>query len=124
MSRSTVGAAGGARIGAATRLRALGFRRSPDALGAREEDHLRMPLRATLLPIALLALAASSCGAQGVDKAGGTKPQKPLVLTLASHDDDETAYAPFAAAVKRLSGGAMQIRVETGWEGTQDAREI
>ena len=83
-----------------------------------------MPLRATLLPIALLALAASSCGAQGVDKAGGTKPQKPLVLTLASHDDDETAYAPFAAAVKRLSGGAMQIRVETGWEGTQDAREI
>lgn len=76
------------------------------------------------LLLAPLVLTAAACGAQSVDKAGGTKPPKAIVLTLAAHDDDETEYAPFAAAVKRLSNGAIRIKLETNWGPTQDAREI
>jgi TRAP-type C4-dicarboxylate transport system substrate-binding protein len=70
---------------------------------------------------AVLAFAAAGCGG-GVDKAGG-RVSKPLVLTLAAHDDDE-AYGTFAAAVKRLSGGSMRIRIAGNWRVTGDRREL
>jgi TRAP-type C4-dicarboxylate transport system substrate-binding protein len=69
----------------------------------------------------VLAFAAAGCGGS-VDKAG-SRVAKPVVLTLAAHDDDE-GYEAFAAAVKRLSGGAMRIRIAGNWRVTGDRREL
>jgi TRAP-type C4-dicarboxylate transport system substrate-binding protein len=77
-------------------------------------------------PLALalaVAVGAAGCGGGGTDKAGGSAPPKPLVLTLATHDDDE-ASGTFAAAVARLSGGSLRIRIEGNWRASQDRREI
>ena len=78
-------------------------------------------MRSAIGIAALLAFAAAGCGGS-VDKAGG-RVSKPLVLTLAAHDDDE-AYGTFAAAVKRLSGGSMRIRIAGNWRVTGDRREL
>jgi TRAP-type C4-dicarboxylate transport system substrate-binding protein len=78
-------------------------------------------MRSALGIAAVLAFAAAGCGG-GVDKAG-SRVAKPIVLTLAAHDDDE-GYGTFAAAVKRLSGGAMRIRVAGNWRETGDRREL
>jgi TRAP-type C4-dicarboxylate transport system substrate-binding protein len=69
----------------------------------------------------VLVLAAAGCGGS-VDKAG-TPVARPLVLTLATHDDDE-AYGTFAAAVSRLSGGTMRIRIAQNWRVTGTRREL
>jgi TRAP-type C4-dicarboxylate transport system substrate-binding protein len=61
--------------------------------------------------------AALGCSHARVDKAGGTAPVKPLVLTLATHDEDY-AYGSFAAAVARLSGGSMRVKIATNWRGS------
>jgi C4-dicarboxylate-binding protein DctP len=58
-----------------------------------------------------------------VDKAGGSHPTKPLVLELATHDEDY-AFASFAAAVAKLSGGSMRIRIAMNWRSTGDRKEI
>jgi TRAP-type C4-dicarboxylate transport system substrate-binding protein len=71
-----------------------------------------------------VALAAGTAGcSSGLTKAGGSAPEKPLILTLAAHDD-EAPYLTFAAAVARLSGGSMRIRVAGNWRATDDRREI
>src|SRR5262249_60913512 len=66
---------------------------------------------------------AAGCGGSRIDKAGGSASQ-PHVLTLAAHSDDEEAYAPYVAAVKRLSGGTIRINVLQNWRATNDRREI
>jgi TRAP-type C4-dicarboxylate transport system substrate-binding protein len=48
---------------------------------------------------------------------------EPLVLTLATHDDDE-GYGTFAAAVARISQAAIRIRVAGNWGATGDRREL
>jgi TRAP-type C4-dicarboxylate transport system substrate-binding protein len=73
-----------------------------------------------------LALAAATAGCTGshLDKAGGSRGVKPpLVLKLATHDDDY-AYGSFAAAVAKLSGGSMRIKIATNWRATGDPTEI
>jgi TRAP-type C4-dicarboxylate transport system substrate-binding protein len=70
----------------------------------------------------VLGLMAAGCGGS-VDKAGSPIGAKPLVLTLAAHDDDE-AYAAYAAAVKRLSGGSLRIRIALNWRVTGTRSEI
>jgi TRAP-type C4-dicarboxylate transport system substrate-binding protein len=60
---------------------------------------------------AALAIVTTACGGSGADKAGGSQP---VVLTLATHDDDY-AHESFAAAVKRASGGSMRIEVVNNW---------
>jgi TRAP-type C4-dicarboxylate transport system substrate-binding protein len=70
-----------------------------------------------------LATGAVGCGSAHVDKAGGSAPAKPLVLTLAAHDDDE-AYGTFAASVTRLSHGSIRIRIVGDWGVTGDRREL
>jgi TRAP-type C4-dicarboxylate transport system substrate-binding protein len=84
-----------------------------------------MDARAVLSPLVLIAaaVAASGCGTRNVDKAGGQPPARPLVLTLAAHDEDE-GYSSFAAAVARLSGGALRIRIALDWRASGDRREI
>jgi len=78
----------------------------------------------TAVGIALaLALSAAGCTGRSIDKAGSPVSTKPLVLTLAAHDDDE-AYAAYAAAVKRLSGGSVRIRIAPNWRVTGTRSEI
>jgi TRAP-type C4-dicarboxylate transport system substrate-binding protein len=73
---------------------------------------------------AALALGASACGGSGEDKAGGEQRQverpvgKPVVLTLLSVD--ELWASEFAAAVARLSGGAIRIEVSLNGEALID----
>jgi TRAP-type C4-dicarboxylate transport system substrate-binding protein len=78
---------------------------------------------AALLPAAVLVAAVVGCGGTRVDKAGGSPSAKPLVLTLATHDDNY-AYAAFARAVAKLSGGSLRIRIAMDWRSTGDRREI
>jgi len=78
---------------------------------------------AAMLATVVLAVAAAGCSGSHLDKAGGSTPAKPLVLTLATHDDDY-AYATFATAVAKLSGGSMRIRIAMDWRSTGDRREI
>ena len=73
--------------------------------------------------VVVLALSAGGCGGGSVDKAGSPVGAKPLVLTLAAHDDDE-AYAAYAAAVKRLSGGSLRITIAQNWRVTGTRSEI
>lgn len=78
---------------------------------------------AAVLGAALLAALAAGCSVSHADKAGGSRPGKPLVLTLAAHDDDE-AYGTFAAAVARLSDGAIAVKIIGNWGVTGDRREL
>jgi TRAP-type C4-dicarboxylate transport system substrate-binding protein len=73
--------------------------------------------------VAPVALLAAACGGSGLDKAGATRPAKPVVLTLATHDD-ATEYGTFAAAVDRLSGGSLRIRIAGNWRATGTRSEI
>jgi TRAP-type C4-dicarboxylate transport system substrate-binding protein len=70
------------------------------------------------------ATAAAGCSGSRMDKAGGSQATaKPVVLELATHDDDY-AHGSFAAAVAKLSGGSMRIKVATNWRSTGDKAEI
>jgi TRAP-type C4-dicarboxylate transport system substrate-binding protein len=62
----------------------------------------------------ILAPSAAGCAGSHLDKAGGSAPTKPVVLALATHDDDY-AYGKFADAVARVSNGSMRIRVVNNW---------
>jgi TRAP-type C4-dicarboxylate transport system substrate-binding protein len=76
----------------------------------------RWPCLAVVLAI---CLGAQGCGGGGADKAGGSKPGEPVVLTMANSNGDATELGPFAAAVARLSGGTLRIRFENAWRGGQ-----
>jgi TRAP-type C4-dicarboxylate transport system substrate-binding protein len=78
---------------------------------------------AAVLAVAGLVVAAVGCASSHADKAGGSRPAKPVVLTLAAHDDDE-AYGTFASAVERLSHGSIRISIAEGWGNTGDRREL
>jgi TRAP-type C4-dicarboxylate transport system substrate-binding protein len=59
---------------------------------------------------------AAGCGGSGADKAGGGETGgKPVVLTLVEHDPTYGG-AQFAAAVEKLSGGEIQVDLDTTWE--------
>jgi TRAP-type C4-dicarboxylate transport system substrate-binding protein len=72
------------------------------------------------LPLAVasaaLLVAATACTGSGVDKAGGSRSReaKPKPLTLTLFSGDRTFAPEYAAAVARLSGGAMRIRITVG----------
>ena len=78
---------------------------------------------AVLLTVVSLGAIAGGCSGRSLNKAGGSAPSKPTVLTLAAHDDDE-AYGTFAAAVARLSGGSLRIKIAANWRVSGDRREI
>jgi TRAP-type C4-dicarboxylate transport system substrate-binding protein len=67
---------------------------------------------------AALALVPAACA--GGDKAGGEQQAQPLVLTLESEDDLSLTGAPeFAAAVERVSEGAMRIQFVAAGRSTE-----
>jgi TRAP-type C4-dicarboxylate transport system substrate-binding protein len=94
---------------------------STEATGRTKRKGLRVRLAALALT-AIVSTVAAGCGGN-LDKTGGGPPAKPVVLTLVAHDDDEQEYAPFVAAVARLSGGALRINVLGNWGATQDLAE-
>jgi TRAP-type C4-dicarboxylate transport system substrate-binding protein len=70
-----------------------------------------LPGWAYVVLAAALAVAAAGCGQGNLDKAGGAVP-KPFVLTLANDSSDLSGPQPFATAVRELSHGALQIKIE------------
>ena len=70
-----------------------------------------LPSRAWIVLTAALAMGAAACGPGNLDKAGAPVP-KPVILTLANDSGDFSGAQPFADAVKEVSHGALQIRIE------------
>jgi TRAP-type C4-dicarboxylate transport system substrate-binding protein len=69
-----------------------------------------------------LAIGTAACGTTNLDKAGGPVP-KPVVLTLADGARDISNAQPFANAVKSLSRGSLQIKIEGAWRPSDPTRE-
>jgi TRAP-type C4-dicarboxylate transport system substrate-binding protein len=69
----------------------------------------------TLLAAVAVALAASACTGSGVDKAGGTRTEPPVVLTLADHEQAPDQVQFWIDEVQRRSGGSLRIQVTNNW---------
>jgi TRAP-type C4-dicarboxylate transport system substrate-binding protein len=72
------------------------------------------PGRGWIVLAAALAIGAAACGTGNLDKAGGPVPT-PVVLTLADGEGDISNAQPFASAVRNLSHGTLQIKIEGDW---------
>lgn len=72
-------------------------------------------------PGVLLAVVAvlAGCTGPGLDKAGGSQPRQPVVLTLANPNGQTGELDGFASNVARLSGGTMRIDIKFGWRQGQ-----
>ena len=70
-----------------------------------------LPGRVYVVLAAALAVTAAGCGLGNMDKAGGAVA-KPIVLTLANDSSDISGAQPFATAVRELSHGTLQIKIE------------
>lgn len=72
------------------------------------------------LAAAAIVVAATGCTGSGDKAGGGSDAGSPLVLTLESEDDvQQTGALEFAAAVSRLSGGSLRIRLVPAGRGTE-----
>jgi TRAP-type C4-dicarboxylate transport system substrate-binding protein len=80
------------------------------------------PALATLSAV-LAALLVAACGSSAGDKAGGQRASKPTVLTLANGNGDSLALEPFAAAVRKRSGGTLEIVFKDRWRAGQPEYE-
>jgi TRAP-type C4-dicarboxylate transport system substrate-binding protein len=74
--------------------------------------------------LALLAATFAACGGKsgtppGAAKAGGKAAAKPVVVTLANHENHARDLGEFGAAVKRLSHGTMRIDLRTAWRADE-----
>src|SRR3954471_5137934 len=75
-----------------------------------------MSPRSALIALLMTVMAAcAGCGSTTEDKAGGTRPGHPLVLTLASGNDQPLEVQAFADAVARESHGTLRIRFRNAW---------
>ena len=83
--------------------------------------------RMATIGVILLAWIApavvAGCGRSSSDKAGGTRADKPLVLTMADPAGDSTDVDGFVHEVGRLSGGTLRVDVKTAWRKGQPASE-
>jgi TRAP-type C4-dicarboxylate transport system substrate-binding protein len=76
--------------------------------------------------LALLCLAAG-CAGHGVNKAGGSKPLKPLVLTYANYSSRPFEAGAFAGELSKLSHGTIRIAFRNNWaqqQGNVEAKLI
>jgi TRAP-type C4-dicarboxylate transport system substrate-binding protein len=71
--------------------------------------------------VVLLAVVAvlAGCTGPGLDKAGGSQPRQPVVLTLANFNGETGELVGFTNEVRRLSGGTMHIDVKYHWRSGQ-----
>jgi TRAP-type C4-dicarboxylate transport system substrate-binding protein len=81
------------------------------------------PGRGWIVLAAALAIGAAACGTANLDKAGGPVP-KAVVLTLADGESDISNAQPFASAVRNLSHGTLQIKIEGNWRPHDPNYEI
>jgi TRAP-type C4-dicarboxylate transport system substrate-binding protein len=79
--------------------------------------HPRPPsIRAfTLLGVVAVTLAVSACAVSGVDKAGGMRPEPPVVLTLGNHELGPEDVMYWIEEVERRSRGSLRIEVKNRW---------
>jgi TRAP-type transport system periplasmic protein len=77
-------------------------------------QRLRMRV-CTVLAAVVVALAAVACSSPGADKAGGTRTQPPVVLTLADHEQGPEQVQFWIAEVQRRAGGSLRIQVRNRW---------
>jgi TRAP-type C4-dicarboxylate transport system substrate-binding protein len=75
----------------------------------------------TLLAVVAVALSASACTGSGVDKAGGTRTEPPVVLTLADHETSPAQVQFWIEEVQRRSGGSLSIQVTNKWRDQEVA---
>lgn len=79
-----------------------------------------MPSGKVTCAAAVLGVAIALTGCSGsADKAGGDRPAKPTVLTLANYGSGPNELAPFAAEVSRRSHGTLRIAFENFWRDGQ-----
>jgi TRAP-type C4-dicarboxylate transport system substrate-binding protein len=71
--------------------------------------------------LAAVALAASACSSSDADKAGGTRTQPPVVLTLADHEQGPDQVQAWIEEVQRRSGGSLRIQVTNHWRDQEFA---
>jgi TRAP-type transport system periplasmic protein len=68
-----------------------------------------------LLAALAVVLAASACSDTNLDKAGGTRTERPVVLTLANHEVGPHDVQYWVDEVQRRSGGSLRIQVTNRW---------
>lgn len=76
---------------------------------------VRVGRMTALLLTAAAAVPLAGCAGPAVDKAGGVRAARPVVLTLANPLGSSDEVAGFAAEVARLSGGSLRIDVKSRW---------
>jgi TRAP-type C4-dicarboxylate transport system substrate-binding protein len=79
--------------------------------------HRRPSLTRAFALLAALAvvLTASACSDTNRDKAGGTRTEPPVVLTLANHEVGPHDVQYWVDEVHRRSGGSLRIQVSNRW---------
>jgi TRAP-type C4-dicarboxylate transport system substrate-binding protein len=75
----------------------------------------------TLLAALVVTLAASACSDTNLDKAGGTRSERPVVLTLANHEVGPQDVQFWIDEVQRRSGGSLRIQVMNRWRNGEFA---
>ena len=80
---------------------------------------VRMGWMTALLLVGAAAVPLAGCAGATVDKAGGARAAKPVVLTLANPLGDSEEVQGFAGEADRLSGGRLRIDVESRWRNGQ-----
>lgn len=75
----------------------------------------------TLLAALAVMLTAAACSGPGVDKAGGTRTEQPVVLTLANHERGPEDVMYWIEEVQRRSGGSLRIQVQNQWRDQEFA---
>jgi TRAP-type transport system periplasmic protein len=81
-------------------------------------------MRGRVVLVAGVTLAlVTGCTSGGSNKAGGQREPKSVVLSFANFTTDPLELAGFVDEVARLSGGAIQIEVQSSWRRGQVAYE-
>jgi TRAP-type C4-dicarboxylate transport system substrate-binding protein len=85
--------------------------------------HRRLSLTRAFALLAVLAvmLAVSACSDTNLDKAGGTRAEPPVVLTLANHEVGPQDVQFWVEEVQRRSGGSLRIQVTNRWRDREFA---
>jgi TRAP-type C4-dicarboxylate transport system substrate-binding protein len=84
-------------------------------------QHPSLTRALALLAALAVMLAAAACSGSGVDKAGGTQPPQPVVLTLANHEQNPEDVQFWIDEVQRRSSGSLRIEVTDRWRDQEFA---
>jgi TRAP-type C4-dicarboxylate transport system substrate-binding protein len=74
-----------------------------------------------LLAVLAVVLATPACSGSDADKAGGTRTERPVVLTLANHEVGPQDIQFWIDEVQRRSAGSLRIQVTDRWRDQEFA---